>query len=116
MKNFTKNLRGAFEEDRGAVILMGLVFLFGLVLLVFSLLKLNLSGAMVKVGYSDLGGYRDGNWTEMLAFPIVAVILGIFHNLLALRIYEKRGIGMMKFFLITTAVLIVEIFVVLFKN
>ena len=51
----------------------------------------------------------------MLVFPIIAIIFGILHNLIALRVYEKRGAGMTKFFLITTSILIIGAFIVLFR-
>ena len=49
----------------------------------------------------------------MLTFLILAIILGIFHNIIALRIYHKRGAGMTKFFLLTTSLLIIGAFIVL---
>ena len=66
----------------------------------------------VKVGYGDIGGYRDGAWADMLAFPLFAIIFGILHNLLAVRIFHKRGGGMTKFFLISTTTLILGAFLV----
>ena len=51
----------------------------------------------------------------MLAFPLLAIIFGVFHNLLALRIFHKRGGGMTKFFLITTTALIAGTALVLIR-
>ena len=90
-------------------------FLLSIGLLIFSILNLNPNGAVVKVGYGDIGGYRDGTWAEMLTFPILAIIFGILHNLLALRIFHKRGSGMAKFFLITTTMLIAGTLLVLIR-
>ena len=51
----------------------------------------------------------------MFAFPLLAIIFGIFHNLLATRIFRKRGGGMAKFFLLTTTMLIMGSFLVLIR-
>ena len=92
---------------------MILNFLLALILFVFAIFNLNPSASVVKIGYGDIGGYRDGNWGDLLVFPIFAVILGVLHNLLALRIFHKRGGGMTKFFLLTTTALILGAFLVL---
>jgi hypothetical protein len=46
---------------------------------------------------------------------IAAAIFGILHNLLAVKIFHKRGSGMTKFFLITTTMLILGAFVVMIR-
>ncbi len=59
------------------------------------------------IGYSDIGefvgddplslwnsgGYRTGGWSEMIVFPILGVVLGVFHNLFAIQAFERRGKG-----------------------
>ena len=84
-------------------------------LFIFAVIRLNPSASVVKVGYGDIGGYRDGSWTDMFAFPLLAIIFGIFHNLLAVRIFHKRGGGMTKFFLLATTTLILGSFLVLIR-
>ena len=96
-------------------ILMLLNIALSLALLVFSIIKLNPGAAVVKIGYGDIGGYRDGTWSEMLAFPLLALIFGFLHNIIAVRIFKKRGAGMTKFFLITTTALIIGAFIVLIR-
>lgn len=88
------------------MILMILNLLIAIGLLIFSIVTLNPAASVVKTGYGDIGGYRDGTWGSLLAFPLLALIFGILHNLLALRIFEKRGGGMTKFFLLTTTCLL----------
>ena len=95
------------------LIIMILNFLASLALAIYSFIKINPASSVIKVGYGDIGGYRSGSWTDMLTFLILAVILGIFHNIIALRIYHKRGAGMTKFFLLTTSLLIIGAFIVL---
>lgn len=115
MKNFKKTLGEIYRNERGLLIVMVINVALSLVLLVFSLVKLNPNAAVVKIGYGDIGGYRDGTWVDMLAFPLLAIIFGLLHSLLALKIFQKRGGGMTKFFLIITTILILGSFLVLIR-
>lgn len=115
MKNLTENIKQIYSHERFTLILMILNILGAITLIILSIVKLNPESAIVKIGYGDIGGYRNGSWADMLTFPILAIILGLFHNLIALRIYEKRGAGMAKFFLLTTSLLIVGAFIVLLR-
>ena len=74
---------------------MIILLVLGLTLFVYSLLCLQPNASVVKVGYGDIGryqggewssminagGYRDGSWMQMLAFPILALIFGVLHKL-----------------------------------
>lgn len=115
MKTFKEDFIKIYQNERGIIILMIFNLLLAIGLLVFSILKLNPSSAVVKVGYGDIGGYRDGAWFDMIAFPLLALIFGIFHNLLATRIFHKRGGGMTKFFLLVTTCLILGTLLVLIR-
>lgn len=97
------------------LILIILNFVVSIALFVFSIIRLNPNSAVVKIGYGDIGGYRDGAWTDMLAFPILALVFGILHGLIAVKIYHRRGAGVTKFFLITTSMLIIGTFIVLIR-
>lgn len=113
MKNFKEDIIRAYQSERGIIVLMIINFLLAVGLLVFSLVNLNPNSAVVKIGYGDIGGYRDGSWFDMLAFPILAIVFGILHSFLALKIFHKRGGGMAKFFLVTTTALIFSTFLVI---
>ncbi len=115
MKTIKEDLVKLYQNERGILVLMIFNFLLGLVLFIFSIIQLNPNASFVKVGYGDIGGYRDGNWTDMIAFPLLAVTFGVLHNILAVRIFRKRGGGMAKFFLITTTMLIIGSFLVLIR-
>lgn len=112
---FKKDLTNIYKNERGILILMIFNFLFAIALLVFSLMNLNPESSVVKIGYGDIGGYRDGSWTNLLAFSILAIIFGLFHNVIALRMFHKRGGGMTKFFLVTTTALIAGTWLVLVR-
>ncbi len=113
MNNLKKDFIKIYHDERGVLLLMVLNLLISLGLFVFSILSLNPNAAVVKVGYGDIGGYRDGTWVSLIAFPVLALIYGILHNILTIRIFHKRGSGMAKFFLISTTLLILGTILVL---
>ncbi|MBR3138475.1 hypothetical protein IKG38_00430 [Candidatus Saccharibacteria bacterium] len=115
MKTIKSDIIKLYQNERGILILMIFNFLFSLVLFIFSIIQLNPNASVVKVGYGDIGGYRDGSWTDLIAFPLLAILFGILHNFLAVKIFRKRGGGMVKFFLITTTMLIAGSFLVLIR-
>ena len=115
MKDFITSIKQIYAEERLTFILILLNIVLSLALLVFGVVNLNPAGAVVKIGYGDIGGYVSGSWADMLVFPLLAIVFGVFHNLIALRIFKKRGAGMTKFFLLTTTALIVGAFVVLLR-
>lgn len=112
MKTFKADLIKIYQTERGVLLLMILNLVLALALFAFTVFNLNPNASVVKIGYGDIGGYRDGSWSDLIVFPIFALILGILHNLLALRIFHKRGGGMAKFFLLTTTILILGTFLV----
>jgi hypothetical protein len=115
MKNLGTDFKTIYQYERFMLILMILNFLISTALLVIGILNLNPSSAVVRTGYGDIGGYRSGSWTDMIAFPILAIIFGIFHNFIAVNIFKKRGTGMAKFFLLTTTMLIVGAIITLLR-
>ena len=113
MKYFGEDFKKIYQSERGIIVLMALNLILSIALIIFAIINLNPNGAVVKIGYGDIGGYRDGVWLDMLAYPLLAIIFGVLHSLLAIRIFHKRGGGMAKFFLITTTALILGTFLVL---
>ena len=114
MKTFKKDITKIYQTERGMLTLMILNFLLAVGLFIFAVANLN-PGASITKGYGDIDGYRDGSWIDMLAFPIFSVIFGVLHNLLAVRIFHKRGGGMAKFFLLITTILILASILVLIR-
>ncbi len=113
MKDIIKTLKEIFRSHGILLILMILIFLSSLVLFVFSILALNPDATVVKISYSDVGGYVDGGWNNMFAFLFFSVLFGILHNLLIIKVFQKHGDGLAKVFAILTLVLVFSTFVVL---
>ena len=55
---------------------------------------------------SNSGGYHDGSWQAMLVYPLLALMFGILHNIIALRIFRKKGEKVASIFVATTIALI----------
>ena len=115
MKTFKEDIIKIYQNERGILVIMIFNLLFAIGLLIYACTRLNPSAPLVKIGYGDIGGYRDGSWLDLLAFPLLALVFGVFHSFLALRIFHKRGGGMAKFFLITTTMLIFGTLLVLIR-
>ncbi len=115
MKDLKTDFIKIYQTERGLLLFMIINLLISLGLFIFSILSLNPNASVVKVGYGDIGGYHDGTWIGLLTFPILAVIYGVFHSILSIRIFHKRGSGMAKFFLITTTGLILATILVLVR-
>lgn len=129
MDKFRGQLKEIYTNQRGLFVMMIILAVLSLGFLIFSLVTLSPSSAVVKVGYSDIGsfagddltgmrsagGYRDGTWTTMITFPILAVIIGVFHNLIAIRLSKRRGEGAAKAFVLISMVILLGAFIVLLR-
>lgn len=79
--------------------MMIVLFLSAGVLCVLTVMNLRVGSTMVKIGYSDLAGYEDGKWYYMFVFAALGGVLGVMHNLITVRIYEKKGASAAMLFL-----------------
>lgn len=115
MKDFKADIKTIYQNERLTITLMILNLLLAIVLMIFSIAKLNPASSVVKIGYGDIGGYRDGAWSDLIAFPLLAILFGVVHNFIAVKIFRKRGAGMAKFFLVVTMALTVGALIVLVR-
>lgn len=121
------NLKAAWREvsrkQKGLLMAMFGLLLLSLVLLIISLITIRPQSTVVIVGYGDVygevagltGGYRRDSWLNMLAFPILAVVFGFLHNVIALRIYRKYGKDTALMFVYVSMLLVVGAIVVLLR-
>lgn len=99
------------------------LLLLSIALLVISLITVHPQSTVVIVGYGDVygeiagltGGYRRDSWLAMLAFPVLAVVFGVLHNVIALRIYRKYGKETALMFVFASMLLAVGAIVVLLR-
>lgn len=117
------------KEQRGLFYLMILLALVAMVFFVYGMLNLSPSAALTKTQYRDIGsynggtvetlkaagGYQDGSWTQMLAFPILAVAIGVFHNIIAVKLYKRRGVAEAQVFIVISIILIIMAWITLVR-
>ncbi len=115
--------REVCRKQKGVMIAMIVLAVASAILLIFSLTTLRPQSTVVIVGYGDVygeiagisGGYRRDSWMNMLAFPALALLYGLVHNLLVLRVYRKYGKDAAIVLAVATILLIVGTFVVIFR-
>ena len=127
MKGFKESLRGIAREDKGMLLMMVGMLVLAMFLVIYGLISLKPEASVVKVGYGDIGryqggewssmansgGYQDGGWMNMLAYPILALILGVLHNIIAVQMYTKKGSGIAKVFVATSIAILIAVGLVL---
>ena len=118
-----------YKNHRKLFVGMIILTILSMGLLIFSLFNLKISNSTVHVGYSDIGsyqggdfdetrgssGYISGRWVDMLAFPILAVVLGVMHNLIAIRLYKRRGVASAGVFIAMSILVLVLAVLVLWR-
>lgn len=121
------DLMGTWKEigrkQHGLMVAMVVLLLMSVVLLIFALTTLRPSSTVVIVGYGDVygeiaglsGGYRRDSWLNMLAFPVLALLFGVVHNLIALRVYRKYGKDMALMVVVASMAMVAATVVVILR-
>ena len=117
MKDLVKDLKEVYIKHRSMFTLMVVMVVFSIILFIYSMANLHPNASVVKVSYGDIGRYQggewssmsnsgDGAWQAMLVYPLFALIFGVLHNVIALRIYRKKGNKVASVFLAVTIAMI----------
>lgn len=115
-----------FEKHKGLAIAQIILLVASIALLIFSLLNLSSTTTVVRTSYGDIGRFQGGNWSSMansggyhdsawyerFAYPILAIVFGVGHNLLAFKLYRKKGAGLAGFFVVFSIFLVLATFLV----
>jgi len=129
MKDLAKDLKEVYVKHRTMFTLMVVVTIFSIILFIYSIVNLHPNASVVKVSYGDIGryqggewssmsnsgGYHDGSWQAMLVYPMFALLFGILHNVIALRIFRKKGDKIANIFLAVTIALILFATLILWR-
>lgn len=115
--------REIVREQKGLLAAMIGLAAMSLILLVIALVTLRPQTTVVITGYGDVygelagltGGYRRESWLNMLAFPILALLFGVVHNFLAVRVYQKYGRDAALVLVAVTMLLVVATVLVIFR-
>lgn len=108
MKELAEEIKTIWKKDRGLFWWMAVQFLIATVLFVLPIINLNPSKPKVYARYSDISnGYSSDDWWYLISFSIIALTLGISHNLLSIKLYTKRGKDIARLFLGVSVVMTV---------
>jgi len=129
MKELRRELKEVYEGHRTLFTLMVALLVLALALFIYTLVSLRPNASVVKVSYGDIGryqggewssmsnsgGYHDGSWQSRLVYLVFALILGIFHNVIALRIFRKKGEAYARVFVAGSIILVLLVSLVLWR-
>lgn len=121
--NFASTWREITRKQKSLMAAMFVLLVMSILLLAFSLVTLRPQSTVVIVGYGDVygeiaglsGGYRRDSWLNMLAFPVLAILFGVVHNLIALRVYRKYGKEIALMMVCGTMLLVVGAFITMLR-
>ncbi len=111
------------RKQKPLMVAMIVLLVVSAILLVFSLTTLRPQNTVVIVGYGDVygeiagisGGYRRDSWMNMLAFPALALIYGLVHNIMILKVYRNYGRDAAMMVAVASILLVVGTFVIIFR-
>ena len=99
MKELAEDFKTIAKKDRGFFWWMAGQFALGVWLFLLPIVHLNPNHPKVWARYSDVSGYEPKDWWYLLSFAVIAIVLGIGHNLISAKIYSKRGRDVARLFL-----------------
>ena len=100
MKELAEDFRTIWKKDKRLFVWMGAQFIMGVWLFLLPIINLNPNRPKVWARYSDISsGYAQSDWWYLISFSVIAIVLGIGHNLLSAKLYGKRGGDIARLFL-----------------
>lgn len=111
MKDLAEDFKSIWKKDRGLIWWMAVQFALSAWLFLLPLVNLNPGRPKVWARYSDISnGYAQSDWWYLSSFAVIAIALGIGHNLIGARLYTKRGKDIARLFLgVSIAITIIAI-------
>lgn len=112
-----------YRKQKGLMVAMIALLALSVVIAIVLLFVLHPKNSVVIVGYGDVygeiagltGGYRRDSWLNLLAFPLLAVVLGVVHNVIAVRVYRKYGKETALMTVFASMLLLLGIIVIVFR-
>jgi hypothetical protein len=100
MKDLAEDFKAIWKKDRRLLWWMAAQFAISVWLFLLPIINLNPNRPKVWARYSDISsGYAQSDWWYLVSFAIIAIVLGIGHNLLSAKLYSKRGGDIARLFL-----------------
>lgn len=110
MKELIQSLKGVTKDKKILFTMIGL-FVASVILIIISLVNIRVNNLQIWSRYASFGeNYYKAKWYYLFAFTFEGLIIGIFHNLLAARLFAKKGrIITMLFLLISIGIVLLSI-------
>ena len=100
MKELAEDFKSIWKKDRRLIWWMTAQFAVSVWLFLLSIINLNPNRPKVYARYSDISnGYAQSDWWYLASFAVIAIVLGIGHNLLSAKLFGKRGGDIARLFL-----------------
>lgn len=106
MKNNKKELMQDFHKvyrkQREVVFIMIALFVANVALFLIPIFNLNATLPKIRVRFSDVYDkiFEQAGWYYLLSFSLLAIIIGVGHNLIAARIASRHGKHLAQIFLV----------------
>ena len=115
MKELAEDFKAIWKKDRGLLWWMIINFALNLWMFLLPLTNLNPNKPKIWAQYSDISkGYLQNNWWYLISFSVLAITIGIGHNLIGARLYSKRGRDVSRLFLgVSIAITLVGLYFLL---
>lgn len=115
MKNIKEVFIKIFQDDKNFLKFLTGFLVFGITSLVAMLSNLNPGGSVVKISYSDLDGYKDGSWREILILPFSVLVSLVIFLVISLRVHRENGRNPARVVLVMGVISIAIIVLVFFR-
>ena len=100
MKDLAEDYKAIWKKDRGLLGWMAVNFLLNLWLFLMPIVNLNSSHPKVWARYSDVStGYQQSDWWYLISFSIIALAVGVGHNMISVLIHTRYGKDVARLFL-----------------
>ena len=100
MKELAEDFKAIWKKDKSLFWWMAAQFIISVWLFLLPIINLNPNRPKVWARYSDISnGYAQSDWWYLISFSVIAIVLGIGHNLLSVKLYGKRGGDIARLFL-----------------
>lgn len=117
-KELVRDLQKVYYDKRELLISIFLLFAMNVVLFITPIINLDASHPKIRTRFTD-NIYDNitqlSPWYYLLSFSVLAIILGIGHNLIAIRIANKQGKDLAHVFLVISMIVTAFAICFLFK-
>jgi|GEM_PF-2553742 len=108
MKEILTSFKDLASNNRKLLVAMIFLFVASVVFVVIAIINIQPSNIQIPVRQTGhLGdGFYFAHWYYLYTFPFLGIVFGVLHNILAAKIYGKKGAQIAAIFVAVTFVLL----------